>query len=75
MDSDAAPDEPVMKDQARADKALFDCLLSIRKRLLSSATPHAVAGAATATKLPKLELPTFHGDILRWKNFGLRFRS
>ena len=73
LDSDAVPDDPVMQDQARADKALFDCLLSIKKRLRSSATPHAVAGAATVTKLPKLELPTFHGDILRWKNFWEQF--
>ena len=27
----------------------------------------------TATKLPKLELPTFHGDIFSWKNFWEQF--
>ena len=25
------------------------------------------------TKLPKLELPTFHGDLLRWKSFWKQF--
>ena len=28
---------------------------------------------ATATKLPKLELPTFHGNLLCWKNFWEQF--
>ena len=63
-----------MQSQARVDKAAFDCQLKIRKRLRTLTTTPAKStepkmSEITATKLPKLELPTFHGDILRWKNF------
>jgi len=73
LKSDTATEDPVMRDHVRADKALFDCLLNVKKRLRLSITPRPVASESTATKLPKLELPTFHGDILRWKNFWEQF--
>lgn len=73
LNSEATPDDPVMQDQARADKAAFDCLLVIKKRLRSSISSPATASETTVTKLPKLELPTFNGDILQWKNFWEQF--
>ncbi len=73
LNSDATPDDPVMQDQTQLDKAVFDCLLNVKKRLRSNvATPRAVSDT-TATKLPKLELPTFNGNILLWKNFWEQF--
>ena len=55
------------------DKAAFDCLLKIKKRLRTLATTSTKASEPTATKLPKLELPTFHGDMLYWKTFWEQF--
>ena len=68
--SDIRTDDPVMQSQARVDKAAFDCQLKIRKCLRTlTATPakstEPKASKTIATKLPKLELPTFHCDILR----------
>ena len=73
LTSDATTSDPIMQDHSRVEKLAFDCLLKIKKRLRTVATPSTKVNEATATKLPKLELPTFHGDILRWKNFWEQF--
>ena len=65
LNSDVPTDDPVMRNQARVDKTAFDCQLRIKKRLRALTTTPTKASEATATKLPKLELPTFHGDILQ----------
>lgn len=65
LNSEAMPDDPVMQQQAQTDKAVFDRLLSIKKRLRSNVASPATASDTTVTKLPKFELPTFHGDMLR----------
>lgn len=69
LNSKAAPGDPIMEDQAKAEKTVFDCLLGIKKCLRSIVASPAPASEATVTKLPKLELPAFHGDILHWRNF------
>ena len=69
MKSDTATEDPVKQDHARADKVQFDRLLNVKKHLCSSIIPRPAASESTATKLPKLELPTLNGDILQWKNF------
>ena len=73
LNSYVPTDDPVMQNQARVDKAAFDCQLRIKKHLRALTTTPTKASEATATKLPKLELPTFHGDILQWKNFWEQF--
>ena len=54
------------------DKALFDCSLSIKKALKpldrDSSPPDS-----KGIKLPKLEVPTFDGNILNWKTFWEQF--
>ena len=62
LNSDVPTDDPVMQNQVRVEKAAFDCQLRIKKRLRALTTTPTKASEATATKLPKLELPTFHGD-------------
>ena len=55
--------------QAKLDKALFDCSLLIKKSLKPLAhetTPIDSKGV----KLPKLDVPTFDGNILYWKSFS-----
>lgn len=64
LSSDASPEGLVMQNLTSTDKSLFKCLLAIKKRLRSAVTPRAAVSDTTTTKLPKLELPTFHGDIL-----------
>lgn len=54
LNSEATPDDPVMHDQTRAEKAAFDCLVVLRKRLHTSTVPPAAAREVTVTKLPKL---------------------
>lgn len=70
LTSEVTLDDPIVVEQSRADKKLFDCLVNIKKRLRSRTTSTT---EATSTKLPKLELPTFNGDILQWKNFWEQF--
>lgn len=60
LKSEVTPDDPLMQEQTRAEKAIFDCLL-IKKRLRSTTASPSTASEATVAKLPKLELPTFHG--------------
>ena len=69
MASDVPTDNPIMQDQARVEMVLFDHLLKIKKHLRGLVTTPTKTTEDFATKLPKLKLPTFHGDILRWKNF------
>ena len=73
LKSDVASDDSIMQDQTQADKLAFDCLVLIKKRLRSNTASKTTSSEAIATKLPKLELPTFHGDILWWKNFWEQF--
>ena len=69
LNSEVPTDDPVMQNQAQVDKAAFDCQLRIKKCLRALITTPTKASETTTTKLPKLEVPTFHSDILQWKNF------
>ena len=71
--SDVPTDDLIMQDQAQVEKIVFDHLLTIKKRLRALAATSTKATEASTTKLPKLELPMFHGDILQWKNFWEQF--
>ena len=74
LSSDVAADDPVMQAKAQVDKLVFECLLTIKKCLCSSTVTHVATSSETsATKLPKLEVPAFHGDILNGKTFGNNF--
>ena len=51
---------------------MFDCSLKVKKALnLQHGTTSTVDGKWV--KLPKLEVPTFDGDILDWKTFWEQF--
>jgi hypothetical protein len=69
LSSDVPADDPIMKAHSRLEKVAFDYCLKIKKHLRSTDTTIEAACTTSATKLPKLEPPTFHGDILRWKSF------
>ena len=71
--SDAAPDDPIMQGHTHMKRTTFGCLLHIKKHLHTIVTSMPKSSEITATKLPTLEFPSFHGDILKWKNFREQF--
>ena len=58
--------------QTEVEQAIFNCSLNVKKALRSrDGEPSAVDGKGV--RLPKLEVPTFDGDILNWKAFWEQF--
>ena len=70
LGSDAGTNDPVMNTQAEVDKLAFECLLTIKKHLRSNTVARPATSSETSvTKDLKLEVPTFHRDILLWKSY------
>lgn len=67
---DLEDDDEVLLSQSDVEKAIFDCSLNIKKLLH---TPTSTSPPASGVKLPKLDVPTFNGDILMWKTFWEQF--
>ena len=62
--------------QARFEKELFDCLLKIKKLLLSSSRPPGstpTPADGKGVKLPKIDVPKFDGNIVNWRTFWEQF--
>ena len=56
------------------DKGMFDATLKIKKLLCPSKDGASVPHDTThGVKLPKLDVPTFNGDILKWITFWEQF--
>ena len=57
---------------AKLEKLHFRCSHKLRKLLNSHAQSSVSAPAADGKglSLPKLEVPTFDGDVLHWRQFG-----
>ena len=60
--------------QSTLDKTIFDNSLKLKRLLegkatISSATPHD----STGVKLPKVDVPTFNGNVLFWRSFWEHF--
>ena len=67
-------DDLVIK-QGILEKAIFDCLVKIKKQLATfsgrgSPTP---SSDNKGVRLPKLDVPTFDGNILNWRTFWEQF--
>lgn len=65
---------------ARLEKGIFECSLRV-KQLLQTAKPtpkdptaSPVTSDGSGVKLPKLDVPTFSGNILEWQSFWDQFR-
>lgn len=57
---------------------LFNCSHRLKKLLSAHASRHSktsttAAGVEKASKLPKLDVPTFDGDVLHWQQFWEQF--
>ena len=56
------------------EKRLFDCSLCIKELLyISKDLVSPSAGDGKGVRLPKLDVPTFNGDILTWQTFWEQF--
>ena len=61
------------------DKVLFDCSLQLKKLLFTLPNPisdplmESSATMASGVTLPKIDVPTFDGNILNWQTFWEQF--
>ena len=74
LEVDLERSDPLIEAQDAVERDIFQCSLAIKKCLHSTAVikPSATP-EATGAKLPKLEVPTYNGDILCWKGFWEQF--
>ena len=67
--------EDLLELEATLNKNLFDLGLQIKRliaeRTVEKSTPRVVSGV----KLPKIDVPTFDGNILNWGMFWEQFRA
>ena len=73
-----ATEDPIVRTQVEIEHMIFRCSVDIEKKLRASVntTTHDTPPSAPRTsgaKLPKLEVPTFDGDLLKWKSFWDQF--
>ena len=58
--------------QSSIDTTLFDTSLKI-KHFLAKLSADATTADTHGVKLPKIDVPTFSGDLLRWKSYWEQF--
>lgn len=68
LDLDDGNEVNVLMDQI--EESMFDCSLKLKKLLQKSSNS---VPDGKGVKLPKLEVPTFDGNILHWKSFWEQF--
>ena len=67
-------DETSLKDRRSAiSKTIFNTCLQIRRLLSDRAAPPSTKEAKSGIKLPKMNVPTFDGNILKWNTFWQQF--
>ena len=73
---DLEDDDELKVNMMEVEKALFDCSLELR-RLLQPKDSSDIISTETNTskgvKLPKIDVPTFDGNILNWRTFWEQF--
>ena len=63
LGSDEAEDEELSHQQIEFQKKLFDCFLAVKRLFENRAHPTAPTSSHKGVKLPKLDVPSFHGNI------------
>lgn len=75
---DLPEDHTLIVKHVGLEKLLFTCSLQVKK-LLGSCVAHSPKAATSfddrASKLPKLNVPTFDGDVLHWQQFWEQFET
>ena len=70
--------DPLTEEQSSVESAIFECSLAIKKQLHSNREENDSSTTSSTNssgvRLPKLEVPTFDGDVLNWKNFWQQFQ-
>lgn len=75
---DLDDDHDLVLEHTKLEKSHFDCSLSIKKLLSSHTTSSSsspMAPVGKTSKLPKLDVPAFDGDVLRWQTFWEQFET
>ena len=72
---DLEKEDDLVVQHAKLEKHQFSCSHKVRKLLNSHAPISVLAPVADGKglKLPKLEVPTFDGDVLHWRQFWEQF--
>ena len=69
---DMEDEDPLIVAHSKLKKLLFDCSYKIKKLLGSLPTVTPVVDSK-GVRLPKLDVPTFDGNILNWTQFWEQF--
>ena len=59
--------------QASVEKTVFDCSIEVRKHLLAHDANSTSSPGSKGVKLPKIDVPTFDGNLLHWNTFWEQF--
>ena len=70
---DLNEDDALCTLQATLEKTVFDCSLQIKKLLHQSTDASSLTSDGKGVKLPKLDVPTFDGNILNCRSFWEQF--
>ena len=71
---DVKEDDELLDTYAELEAKLFDCARRIKKFLREATDcPKTGATGGVTTKIPKLDVPTFDGEILNWQKFWDQF--
>ena len=71
---DVADEDELLVLHSKLEKLLFDASHKIKKSLTAApAESGSTATDSTGVKLPKLDVPTFDGNIIHWKQFWEQF--
>ena len=68
------PDDHVLARKHTAMEALqFKCAHCVKKLLNAHSSKSTVSSSENSSKLPKLNVPTFDGEVLHWQQFWEQF--
>ena len=67
--------EDLLDFEAALNKTLFDLGLQIKRLLAEITIGKPTTGVVSGVKLPKIDVPTFDGNILNWGIFWEQFRA
>ena len=66
-------DDDLSEQKSRLSKGLFDACLKIRYLLRGQSQSSMPSDGKGSVKLPKLDVPTFDGNLVNWRSFWEQF--